>query len=190
MKCRRIAALVLAGMMFAGTLSTVPAHAEADNMRVTLNGEALADGGYIIDGKTYVSVRQLQDALQAFVHFDEKTKKLYVEKPNVHMLLFQGKNPFGKVETGRTSFSVLVQVDSLKTEVDSIRLTITDPKGNTSTIQEKEDKGLKGKDNFWFRSEEYKYDFKSKGVYTINCYMRQKNGDYTLLSQLKVEAVK
>ncbi|WP_028595778.1 stalk domain-containing protein [Paenibacillus assamensis] len=188
MKCRRIAALVLAGMMFGGTLlSAVPAHAEADNMRVTLNGEALADGGYIIDGKTYVSVRQLQDALQAFVHFDEKTKKLYVEKPNVHMLLFQGKNPFGKVETGRTSFSALVQVDSLKTEVDAIRLTITDPKGNTSTIQEKD---LKGKDNFWFRSEEYKYDFKSKGVYTINCYMRKKNEDFTLLSQIKVEAIK
>ncbi|MCG7407657.1 copper amine oxidase N-terminal domain-containing protein [Paenibacillus sp. ACRRX] len=191
MKCRRIAALVLLGSIVGGSLATtiptVAAESNTDKVHVELNGQAISDGGVMVDGRAYVSVRDLQEALQAFVYWDAANKRISIQKPNIHMLMFQDKATFGKVKTGKTAFSVLVQVDSLKTQVDAIKLTITDPNGKSSDIQQS-DIDTK-QDNFWFRSSDYKYDFKAKGEYTVNCYLRQKNGEFTLLSKKTIEAV-
>lgn len=187
---KKIAAIALISSFIGGSLLSVApvAGAEsADKIEVKVDGRTVSDSGVVVDGRAYVSVRQLQDTLRAFIYWDSANKRLTINKPNINLLLFQGKTPFGKVQVGKTEFSVLAQVDSLKTDVDAIRLTITDPHGKTSQIQES---SLNTKqDNFWFRSNDYKYDFKSKGDYTISCYLRQKDGEYTLLAEMKVEAV-
>ncbi|MGZ9587053.1 stalk domain-containing protein [Paenibacillus marinisediminis] len=192
MKCRRIATLALLVTIIGGSfLSAAPvagAESSVDKVEVKINGHSVPEGGLVVDGRTYMSVRQLQDSLRAFVYWDADNKRLYLTKPNVNMLLFRDKTIFGKVEAGsKVSFSVFTQVDSLKTEVDSIRLTITDPNGKTSKIQESP--LTISQDNFWFRSDDYKYEFKHKGDYKIQCFLRQKNGEYALMSEMTVEAV-
>ncbi|MCE5167880.1 copper amine oxidase N-terminal domain-containing protein [Paenibacillus profundus] len=196
MNCRRIAAFVLLGSILGGAYASaqsdpsstsLQAAAPAEKIQVILNGSTVQEGGVMLEGRAYLSVRQISDALLAFVTWDEANKKVVIEKPNVDLLLFKDNTPFGKVETGKTSFTALAQVDSLKTSVDKIKLTITDPKGNTTQIQEDEVKT--DEDNFWFRTSEFKYDFKAKGDYTISCYLRQKNGEFTLLSQKTVSAI-
>ncbi|MBN3526007.1 stalk domain-containing protein [Paenibacillus apiarius] len=196
MKCRRIAAFVLLGSILGGAYAaaqpdpssgSLPAAATAEKIEVILNDAAVQEGGVMFEGRAYLSVRQLSEALLAFVTWDEANKKVVIEKPNVDLMLFKDNTTFGKVETGKTSFTVLAQVDSLKTTVDKIKLTITDPKGNATQIQEEAVKT--NEDNFWFKSPEFKYDFKTKGDYTISCYLRQKNGDFTLMSQKTVTAI-
>lgn len=191
MKCRRLIALTVAGMILGGSfLATVPvvnAESSVDKLEVKIDGQTLPEGGLVVDGRAYLSVRQLEDSLRAFVYWDSGNKQLFINKPNVNMVLFRDKAPFGKVELGKTTFSVLTQVDNLKATVDSIRLTITDPGGKSSVLEE----GALSvtQDNFWYRSSDIKYDFKNTGKYTVNCYMRQKDGEYTLLSEMKIEAV-
>lgn len=187
---KKFAAIALISSILGGSLlaSAPMVGAEsADKIEVKLDGRVVSDSGVVVDGRAYVSVRQLQDTLRAFVHWDSANRRVTINKPNINLLLFQDKTPFGKVQVGKTEFSVLAQVDSLKTDVDAIRLTITDPQGRTSQIQESSLNT--NQDNFWFRSHDYKYDFKSKGDYTIKCFLKQKNGDYTLLAEMKVEAV-
>lgn len=191
MRFGKIVTIALLSSLIGGSfLSVAPvagAESSADKIEVKVDGRTVSDSGVLVDGRAYVSVRQLQDTLRAFIYWDSANKRLTINKPNINLLLFQGKTPFGKVQVGKTEFSVLAQVDSLKVDVDSIRITITDPHGRTSQIQES---SLSTKqDNFWFRSNDYKFDFKSKGEYTISCYLRQKDGEYTLLSEMKVEAV-
>lgn len=196
MKCRRLAAFVLLGSIMGGAYvsaqtETAPTSTQttpvAEKIDVVLNGSAVSDGGYKIDGRAYLSVRQLSETLQAFVSWDDTNKKLVIEKPNVDLLLFQDNKTFGKVETGKNSFVVLAQVDSLPSTVDAIKITITDPKGKTYTLQESS--VLTNEDNLWFRTQEQQYDFRTKGDYMISCYLRQKSGDFTLLSQKKLPAI-
>ena len=192
MKYKRIAALALVGSILGGSFLSVAPVAGADSsvekVEVRVDGQTIPEGGLVVDGRTFVSVKQLQDTLRAFLYWDADNKRLYMNKPNINLLLFRDKTPFGKVEAGnKIQFSVLAQVDSLKTEVDAIKLTITDPKGKTTQIQES---ALNTKeDNFWFRSDELRYEFKHKGHYKIQSFMRQKGGEFTLLAEMKLEAV-
>ncbi|WP_374017727.1 stalk domain-containing protein [Paenibacillus thiaminolyticus] len=197
MKCRRrIAALALLGTILSGTFATVQVSAQeaesattvGEKVQVVVNGSTIQDGGLMVDGRAFLSVRQLSDALQAFVTWDDASKKVVIDKPNVDLLLFKDNSLFGKVPTGKTSFTVLAQIDSLNTPVDTIKFTITDPKGNKTDIQESPVEDNK-EDNFWFRTNEFKYDFKTKGDYLISCYLKQKNGEYTLVSQKKLPTV-
>ncbi|EPY10230.1 MULTISPECIES: stalk domain-containing protein [Paenibacillus] len=196
MKCRRLAAFVLLGSIVGGAYASAqtdvaPSSAQAapvaEKIDVVLNGNAVNEGGYMIDGRAYLSVRQIQEALQAFIFWDDANKKVVIDKPNVDLLLFKDNKTFGKVETGKTSFTVFVQVDSLQSTVDAIKITITDPKGKTTELQESS--VPTNEDNFWFRTNEHKYDFKAKGDYMISCYLRQKNGEFTLISQKKLPAI-
>ncbi|MBR2569121.1 MAG: hypothetical protein IKE34_08030, partial [Paenibacillus sp.] len=85
MKCKKIAALVLLGSIIGGTyVSSIPqAHAQSGSERieVQVNGSSVSDAGVIIDGKTYLSVRELQDTIQGFIYWDAANKKLYIDKP-------------------------------------------------------------------------------------------------------------
>ncbi|WP_195572868.1 hypothetical protein [Paenibacillus sp. 1001270B_150601_E10] len=190
MRFKRVAALVLLGSIIGGTyVSMIPqAHAEGtDRIDVQVNGRPLSDAGIMVDGRTYLSVRDLQDSIQGFIYWDAANKKLYIDKPNVHMITFKDKNMFGKVQAGKTTFSVHVQVDDLLSKVDGIRLTIVDPNGKATEIEQS--KLSTQEDNFWFRSKDFTYDFKAKGKYTINCYLKQQNGDYSLVSQKTLDAI-
>ncbi|PZM62738.1 stalk domain-containing protein [Paenibacillus dendritiformis] len=196
MNCRRIVALALLGTIMSGTFASAqisaqeagPTVVQGEKVQVVMNGSTLQDGGIMFEGRAFLSIRQLSDALQAFVTWDDASKKVVIDKPNVDLLLFKDNSLFGKVPTGKTSFTVLAQIDSLTTPVDTIKFTITDPKGNKTDIQESPVEDNK-EDNFWFRTNEFKYDFKTKGDYLISCYLKQKDGEFTLVSQKKLPAI-
>lgn len=197
MKCRRrIAALALLGTILSGTFATVQVSAQeaesaatvGEKVQVVVNGSTIQDGGLMVDGRAFLSVRQLSDALQAFVTWDEANKKVIIEKPNVDILLSKDNTAFGKVQTGKTSFSIFAQVDNFPSSLEAVKLTITDPKGNTTLIQQFSVEEKKD-DPLWLRTDEFKYDFKSKGDYLISCYLKQKDGEFILVSQKKLPAI-
>lgn len=197
MKCRRrIAALALLGTIMSGTFATVQVSAQeaesaatvGEKVQVVVNGSTIQDGGLMVDGRAFLSVRQLSDALQAFVTWDEANKKVIIEKPNVDILLSKDNTAFGKVQTGKASFSIFAQVDNFPSSLEAVKLTITDPKGNATLIQQFNVEEKKD-DPLWLRTDEFKYDFKSKGDYLISCYLKQKDGEFVLVSQKKLPAI-
>lgn len=183
MKWRRVASLVLAFSLMGSTL--IYADAAVQKIRLILNGQEIEDGGYMIDGKAYVPVRELN----GLIDFDDATKKVTFTQPNVDLFLFKGDTPFGKVSVGKLKFNVFCQVDSLKVDISSVKVTIQGPDGSEKAIQSQE-LGKDQKDNFWFRTNDYTYDFKSAGKYTINFYMKMaKSKDYVLVSQKIFNAI-
>lgn len=196
MNCRRIAALALLGTIMSGTFAsaqisaqeTAPTVVQGEKVQVVMNGSTIQDGGIMVEGRAYLSVRQLSDAMQAFITWDEANKKVIIEKPNVDILLSKDNSAFGKVQTGKASFSIFAQVDNFPSSLEAVKFTITDPKGNTTEIQQFNVEEKKD-DPLWLRKDEFKYDFKSKGDYLISCYMKQKDGEFTLVSQKKLPAI-
>ncbi|BFH12934.1 copper amine oxidase N-terminal domain-containing protein [Paenibacillus melissococcoides] len=193
---RRIAALALLGTIMSGMFATVQVSAQeaastatvGEKVQVVVNGSTVQDGGLMVDGRAFLSVRQLSDTLQAFVTWDDANKKVIIEKPNVDILLSKDNSPFGKVQTGKASFSIFAQVDNFPSSLEAVKFTITDPKGNATEIQQFNVEDKKD-DPLWLRTDDFKYDFKSKGDYLISCYLKQKDGEFTLVSQKKLPAI-
>ncbi|WP_435924991.1 copper amine oxidase [Paenibacillus sp. DYY-L-2] len=185
MKWRRVAILVVAFSLMGGSL--LFADAASQKVKILLNGSELQDGGYIIDGKTYVPVRELE----GFAEYNDSTKTVNYYKPNVHITLLTSKEKvFTELEkTGKLTFNVFAQIDNLKKDINAMKVTITDPSGDSKVIQNDEFDARQG--NFSYRTKDYTYDFKSAGSYTISVYMRAASGsDYVLVSQKKIDLVK
>ncbi|KAF9121437.1 hypothetical protein BGX30_002577 [Mortierella sp. GBA39] len=145
-------------------------------VRVWMNGKEIQDGGYIIDGKTYVPIREFDGV----VKFNSDTNKVEFIKPNVHIFLFNGDTVFGNVNKGKLKFNVFCQVDSLSDDVASVKVAITDPSGKVKDIQSQDVSGSQ-KDNFWFRTYDFTYDFSSAGKYKVGFYIKAtKTSDYVL----------
>lgn len=187
MKARRIIAFVLlfsvvgASIVFGDSIGT--------KVRVFINGKETGEPGYLIDGKTYLPVRELSSSIQGLILWDDASKRASIYKPNVHMFLFRDKQSFGAVNKGKLTFNVFSQIDNLQTDIHSVRVTIVDPLGKSTTIQEQEVKNLKEKDNFWFVTEDTKYDFKTSGKYTVKFWMKQdRNSDFQLVSEKVITA--
>lgn len=81
LKWRRIAFLVIAFSLMGGSM--LFADAATQKVKLLLNGREMEDGGYVIDGKTYVPLR----SLDGLVEYNEETKTVNYYKPNVHMSL-------------------------------------------------------------------------------------------------------
>lgn len=154
-------------------------------VRVWMNGKEIQDGGYIIDGKTYVPIREFDGV----VKFNSDTNKVEFIKPNVHIFLFNGDTVFGNVNKGKLKFNVFCQVDSLSDDVASVKVAITDPSGKIKDIQSQDVSGSQ-KDNFWFRTYDFTYDFSSAGKYKVGFYIKAtKTSDYVLVSQKVITAL-
>jgi len=68
-------------------------------------------------------------------------------------------------------------------------VAITDPAGNMLDIQS-QDLSSDQKDNFWFRTYDFTYDFKTTGKYTIGFYIKvSKNDEYQLVAQKIITAL-
>ncbi|GIO85184.1 hypothetical protein J25TS5_21160 [Paenibacillus faecis] len=185
MKWRRVAVLVVAFSLMGGSM--LFADSATQKVKLFLDGQEIQDGGYIVDGKTYVPVRELE----GLVEYDEATKTVKYYKPNVHMFLFTGDTVIGNInikKTGKLKFNVFAQIDGLRTDISAVRVSITAPDGESKVIQSDEIK--EQRDNFWFRTNDYTYDFKSEGKYIIGFYMKPVGGDYTLVSEKTVIAEK
>ncbi|AZS14584.1 copper amine oxidase [Paenibacillus lutimineralis] len=186
MKWRRVAILVTIFSLMGGSL--LFADSASQKVRLLMNGRELDDGSYIIDGKTYIPVRELE----GLIYYDDSTKTVYYYKPNVHISLIQSSDGkvFGDInKSGKLKFNVFTQVDNLKTDISAVRVSITSPDGNTTVIQTSDIPN--NKDNFWFRTEDFNYDFKNAGKYKIGFYMKPAGGgDFTLVSEKNVNVLK
>ncbi|AWB45208.1 copper amine oxidase [Paenibacillus sp. CAA11] len=183
MNWKRTAALVLLFSLMGGTL--LFAEGTSQKIRVLFNGRELADGAYIIDGKTYVPIREFDGLVQ----YDDSSKQVKYYKPNVHIFLFKGDTVFGNVNVGKLKFSIFSQIDSLKTDIAWVKVAIKSPDGQIKNIQSQE-VGSNQKDNFWFRTSEFTYDFKTAGKYSVGFYIKpDKENDYVLISEKVITAI-
>ncbi|MEK3788018.1 MULTISPECIES: copper amine oxidase [Paenibacillus] len=183
MKWRKVLCMAMLFSLFGGT--TLAAEPSKDQVRLIINGEEAKDGGVVIEGKTYVPLRDFN----GIVSFDPATGKVIFEQPNVHIFLFKGDTPFGNVNKGKLKFNVFSQVDSLQTNAYAVKIAIADPDGNVKDIQSQEIKDQQ-KDNFWFRTADFTYDFKKAGKYRVGFYIQEsKDGPFVLISEKVITAL-
>ncbi|GMK43052.1 MULTISPECIES: stalk domain-containing protein [Paenibacillus] len=178
---KKVAILLAILSVFGGTL--IFADSASQKVRVIVNGSELDDGGIIVDGKTYLPLRQMVNSLNALVDWDNQSKKATINKPNVHMILFQDKVIFGNVDKGnKYTFNVFSQIDNLKTDISAVKVSITDPYGTEKVIQSQNVSITK--DNFWYRTEDIKYNFEYAGKYAVRFYLKTSpSDDWTVVSE-------
>lgn len=190
MKLRRLLILTAVLSLLGG--SAIYADTVAQKVRIVLNKQELDDQGVLEDGKAYVGVRGLADLMRAIVVWDDSAKKVSIVKPNVHIFLMDGSKPFGGVERGKKSFKIFSQVDNLSVPISAFKVTIADPYGDEKDIEthtSKESDFPTDKDNFWFTSADYTYNFGSVGKYTIRFWMKPADGGpYQVVSEKTVFA--
>lgn len=174
MKVRKVLIALMLLSVWGGSM--IFADSAVQKVRVVINGSELDEAGLLTDGKTYLPLRQMASTLQALVSWDENSKKVTVYKPNVHMFLFQDNVIFGNVnKSSRITFKVFAQIDNLLTDVAAVKVSIFDPYGTEKLIQQQNVNV--SKDNFWFRTEDIKYNFDSAGKYSVRFYMKASESD-------------
>lgn len=183
MKWRRVAILVTIFSLLGGSLLFADS---SQKVKFVMNGQDTGEGAYVVDGKTYVPLRDLQ----GLIEFNESNKEVSYNKPNVHMFLFTDDGVFGDIKkTGKLKFNVFSQIDNLQVNISEVRVSITSPDGTSKVIQSSEIK--EQRDTFWFRTEDYTYDFKSTGRYTIGFYMKTINSsEFSLVSEKGINVLK
>ncbi|MDT3425696.1 hypothetical protein J2Z22_001215 [Paenibacillus forsythiae] len=179
---RKVAVCVMVFSLMGGSL--LFADSVYQKVRVWSNGREIPDGGYLIDGKTYVPAREI-DGLVIWTD----SGRVKIIKPNVHISLFKGDAIFGNVNVGKLKFKALCQVDSLSGDIAGVKVSIIDPSGNIKDLDSR-DLDSDQKDNFWFSTKEITYDFKESGKYRVGFYMKAtRNGDYSLVSEKVITAL-
>lgn len=188
MKARRVLLLALAFSLLGS--SVIFADSITQKIKLMINGQEVNDGAVMVDGKNYISVNQVSDALHAFVEWDSDAKKVTINKPNVNMLTAL-LNDSGKSDVfaglkkgdtkGETKFFVICSVDNLMFSADTVKLVLTDPSGKAKDIQELDFK--EKKETFAFQTPPIAYDFKSLGKYTLGFYIKPSKQDYILISE-------
>ncbi|MHA6532879.1 hypothetical protein [Paenibacillus sp. BAC0078] len=179
---------VILMMITGGTL--LYAAAGKSDIAVYVNNVLQKHSGLLSEGDAYLSIEQLPENLHAVLSWDESGKEVRIYKPNVNMVLLddQGKI-FGKVRSAASStFSVLVQVDHLKTEISDLKITITNPLGKIDTVDNQQIK--EKKDSFWFKSAEYTYTFTEKGNYSIQVYIKDSTSkSWFIVSEMQISTI-
>lgn len=174
MRVRKLLIFVLLLSLWGGSMMF--ADSAAQRVRVFVNSLDLQDRGMLVDGLTYLPLRQVANSLQALITWDDNTRSANIYKPNVHMFVFKGEVAFGKVKrNSRHTFNVMAQVDNLQTTITAIKVAIADPNGKEEVIQSQD--LPEHKDNFWFNTKEIKYSFDAAGNYPVRFYMKQPNSD-------------
>jgi hypothetical protein len=182
MKFKKLLASVLllslwgGGMIFADTV--------INKIKVTFNGSALNDSAIVVDGTTYVPLRQVANQFGAFVTWGDN-KQVNINKPNVHLRIIdvKSKSPFQAVpkSSKEITFIVTAEVDNLSTPISSIKIVVLDPSGAEQQIYQ-EDVQL---DNaFYLATPEINYKLKQEGEYKLSMYMKpEKSSEWTLVSE-------
>jgi hypothetical protein len=174
MKVRKLILLTLVFSLCCG--SAVYADSITQKVRVWVNKQEVNDAGIVVDGKTYVTARAITDKLQALLTWDETDKKVTIYKPNVHMITMHEGQLFGSVPIGKVKFNVYSQIDNLKVDISGFKVTISDPYGEETYIDGRNDNEQefpdRGKDNFAFKSKDISYNFSSAGKYIVRFWMK------------------
>lgn len=153
------------------------ADAVVGKLRVWVNNKEVDDAGLLVDGKTYLSIKALNERLDGIFLWDDSAKRVNIYKPNVHMLTRKDGNIFSDVPKGaKVKFDVFSQIDSLKVDISAFKVTIDDPYGDSTWIDGRtsSDKDFPevGKENFYFLTDDFTYTFDSTGRYVIRFWMR------------------
>ncbi|MEK4518324.1 hypothetical protein NSS64_23790 [Paenibacillus sp. FSL H8-0122] len=185
-KMRKLAISTMCLMMVSGGGLLYAAAGKTD-LSFYVNNMMLKQPALSSDGGVYVPVEQLSENMQAIVSVDESAGTVKLYKPNVNTVLLdeQGKI-FGKVrmDTSNT-FSALVQVDDLKTDISDLKITITDPAGKTDIVDNQPI--TEKKDSFWFKSAAYNYKVTDKGNYMIQVYFKDAaSKKWFIVSELQI----
>lgn len=179
-----LAAALVTSVLSGGTM--LFADSISDKVRVWVNGKELKDSGYLIGSKIYIPVREMDGALD----WDKKSGKLQVIRPNVHIFLFKGDTAFGNVNRGKLKFNVFSQVDSLNDDIYAVKVAIEDPSGKLKDIQSQTIRN-QSRDNFWFRTYDFTYDFDTVGKYTVGFYIKTSaNSGYEKVAEKVITVLK
>ncbi|WP_261305842.1 copper amine oxidase N-terminal domain-containing protein [Paenibacillus andongensis] len=204
MKVQRILALML--MFFVLSTAAVVASSiwgdfKGNNIaRLIVNEETVEFGDtdvppLIVDGKTVLPLRAVSEALQALVKWDNSNKTAYLYKPNVHMFFTTEVRkdsaivPFGVVERGKEAdFIVFAQVDNLKTNINSVRVSVVSPSGK-SVITPVVKSISESKESFWLKVPLYGVSFNEAGTYVVKFAMKQDgSNDYAVVSEKQIQS--
>jgi hypothetical protein len=169
--------------------------------RINVNGEeqyfsSTDVPGFNIKGTTVLPLRTLASSLQALVQWDNTNQTVSLFKPNVHMILVRdiGKDnsmdqPFGVVKQGkRIDFVVFTQVDNLKANLTSVRVSITTPSGQSAVTSV--DKSItEQKETFWWPVAFKNVMFDESGIYTVKfSMMLEGDSSYTVVSEKQISS--
>jgi hypothetical protein len=166
--------------------------------RVFVNGEEMqfSDSdvpAFITHGSTVLPLRDLSDSLQALVKWDNSNKTVYMYKPNVHMFFVHEvskdyttlKQPFGKVSRGDTiDFIVFAQIDNLKTNVRSFKISIKSPNGE-DVVSPVEQSVTQSSDSYWLPWQFKNVSFDEYGKYTVQFSINAGEG-YKVVSEKQI----
>lgn len=173
MKVRKLVLLTLALTLICGSVAY--ADTLTQKFRVWVNKKEV-DSSIVVDNKTYISSKIVSDKLQGILLWDDADKEITIFKPNVHMLTSRDNSIFGNVDKKQKfKFNTFIQVDSLKVDISSLKLTIADPYGDETLIESRstgDSDFPDGKDSFWITMKDISYDFDSVGTYTLRLWMK------------------
>lgn len=150
----------------------------------------------IINGKTVLPLRSLTQSLQALVKWDNTNKTVSLYKPNVHMFFTTEVRkdssfvPFGVVEKGKKADMIIVfaQVDNLKTNINSVQVSIISPSGN-SVVDPVVKDITEVKESFWLKVPLYNVSFDESGNYLVRFAMRQEgSSEYNVVSEKQIQS--
>lgn len=174
MKVRKLILLTLTFTLLCGSVAY--ADSVTQKLRVWVNKKEVDSNSVIVDNKMYISSQVVSDKLQAIVTWDENEKKISIFKPNVHMLTSSGSDIFADVKQNqKAKFNVFIQVDSLKTDISALKLTIADPYGDEALIEQRKSGDSDfpdGKSDFWITMKDVSYNFDKAGPYTLRFWMK------------------
>ena len=151
---------------------------------------------FLVDGSAVVPVDGLENVWQALVKWDKPSMTLSVYKPDVHMFVardvstdYSIKQTFGKVKKGeKIGFVVFAQVDNLKTNIHSFKISIVSPSGqqvgepHIGTLPER-------KESFWYPWP-FNVTFDEAGKYIVKFSIKlDEASDYTVVSEKEIVAV-
>jgi hypothetical protein len=170
MKARKLIMLTLTFTLLCGSVAYADTVTQKWRVLVNKKWEEGSDG-VVVDNKTYISSQVVADKLQAIVIKDDSDKKISIYKPNVHMVTSSGTTIFADVQLkDKFKFNTFIQVDSLKTEISALKLTIANPYGEETLIEQRKSGDSDfpdGKNDFWITMKDISYNFDSVGVYTL-----------------------
>lgn len=175
MKFRKLLISTLAIALLSGTAAY--AADTIQKLRVWVNKKEVDDAGILVDGKSYVSVKELSEKVDGIFLWDESTRKISIYKPNVHMVTRKDGNMFTDVPLkSKVKFNVFSQIDSLRVDLSAFKVTIDDPYGESTWIdgRSSSDKEFPevGKENFYFLTDDITYSFDSAGKYLVRFWMK------------------
>ncbi|MFC4305711.1 hypothetical protein [Cohnella boryungensis] len=189
MKVRKLIILVAAFTLLCGSVAY--ADTVSQKLRLLINTKSQdADGAIVADNKVYISSQVISDKLQAIVIKDDG--KVSVFKPNVHMVTNSGSDIFADVKQGKVKFNTFIQVDSLRPDINALKLTIANPYGEETLLEQRKSGDSDfpdGKNDFWITMKDLSYNFESAGAYTLRFAVKVKGeSSFTVISEKTINS--